>query len=198
MPISPLSAPKTRSVTSPSVNETQKAQSTESTAAAETAKPAQSIPASGEQTITPVTQATKEAARTKAGAAGDAVKTRRLQEPPTTSSTSVSRGIQASNLKKGGRGPRVQDLQQRLNDMGAGLSNDGVHGPKTEAAVKAFQTRAGLSPDGIMGPKTMAALDANKEAMQAMPKESLRWGASGDGVSAVQKPAQWHGLQARR
>jgi peptidoglycan hydrolase-like protein with peptidoglycan-binding domain len=36
---------------------------------------------------------------------------------------------------------------------------DGTFGPKTEAAVRAFQRQHGLVPDGIIGPKTWKALD---------------------------------------
>ena len=35
-----------------------------------------------------------------------------------------------------------------------------VFGPKTEAAVRAFQRQRGIVPDGIVGPKTWAELDA--------------------------------------
>jgi peptidoglycan hydrolase-like protein with peptidoglycan-binding domain len=40
-----------------------------------------------------------------------------------------------------------------------GVPADGTFGPKTEAAVRAFQRNHGLVPDGIVGPKTWAALD---------------------------------------
>lgn len=39
-----------------------------------------------------------------------------------------------------------------------GVTADGIFGPKTKAAVVAYQTAAGLSADGIVGPKTWAAL----------------------------------------
>tara|TARA_R110002020_G_scaffold471284_1_gene698209 strand:- start:6526 stop:7251 length:726 start_codon:yes stop_codon:yes gene_type:complete len=53
----------------------------------------------------------------------------------------------------------VQSLQRRLTALGydAGPA-DGISGPKTTAAVKAFQTALGLVVDGIAGPQTMAAL----------------------------------------
>ena len=39
-----------------------------------------------------------------------------------------------------------------------GLKADGISGPKTKAAISAFQKRKGLTPDGIAGPKTLNAL----------------------------------------
>ena len=39
-----------------------------------------------------------------------------------------------------------------------GLPVDGISGPATAAAVKAFQTAHGLTPDGVVGPKTAAVL----------------------------------------
>ncbi len=62
-------------------------------------------------------------------------------------------------LRQGSSGPDVADLQRRLNELGfsAGTA-DGDFGPKTLAAVKAFQQSRGLAADGIVGQKTWAAL----------------------------------------
>lgn len=52
-------------------------------------------------------------------------------------------------------------LQQALIDLGYDLGPrgaDGIVGPKTKAAIVAFQTAQKLVPDGIVGPKTTAAL----------------------------------------
>jgi len=59
----------------------------------------------------------------------------------------------------------VKWIQDRLNYWGfnAGTA-DGINGPKTKAAVVAFQKAKGLGADGIVGPKTRAALSANKPA----------------------------------
>ena len=54
-------------------------------------------------------------------------------------------------LSLGDRGPEIAALQRRLNELGAGLSVDGVLGPATRAAVVAFQARSGLSPMGWWG-----------------------------------------------
>lgn len=62
-------------------------------------------------------------------------------------------------LSTGDTGSAVQELQRLLGDvMPPALFADGDFGPKTAAAVKAFQERAGLDVDAIVGPKTWAAL----------------------------------------
>ncbi len=53
-------------------------------------------------------------------------------------------------------------IQRALNLLGAAppLTEDGVPGPRTKAAVEAFQRKAGLLVDGVVGPKTRAAIQA--------------------------------------
>jgi GH25 family lysozyme M1 (1,4-beta-N-acetylmuramidase) len=68
-----------------------------------------------------------------------------------------NRTVDASRFqttKRGAKGSQVKWLQQRLG----GLTVDGDFGPKTEAAVKALQTRYGLLADGIVGPDTFGPL----------------------------------------
>jgi len=56
-------------------------------------------------------------------------------------------------LRRGAKGEWVVKLQEALD-----ISADGDFGPKTEAALKAFQDANGLEPDGIAGPVTYRAL----------------------------------------
>ncbi len=56
-------------------------------------------------------------------------------------------------LKKGDNNENVKLLQQKL-----GIDPIGNFGPKTEEAVKAFQTKHGLTPDGIVGDGTWAKI----------------------------------------
>ncbi|MBV9929447.1 MAG: peptidoglycan-binding protein [Alphaproteobacteria bacterium] len=55
----------------------------------------------------------------------------------------------------------VRWLQSALNRAGgAALVVDGIAGPATRAAIRAFQARNGLAVDGIAGPVTLALLHA--------------------------------------
>ena len=64
-------------------------------------------------------------------------------------------------LSNGSNGAEVEALQTALKAAGHDCGAvDGIFGPKTEAAVRAFQEANGLQADGIAGPKTSAALHA--------------------------------------
>jgi hypothetical protein len=55
-------------------------------------------------------------------------------------------------------GQSVKDLQTALDSHGAKLTVDGIFGPLTEAAVKAFQKSHLIPADGIVGPLTWSKL----------------------------------------
>jgi peptidoglycan hydrolase-like protein with peptidoglycan-binding domain len=86
-------------------------------------------------------------------------------------------------LKKGSKGPDVKDLQDALKALGFNPGPiDGIFGPKTEVAVKAFQTQVGITVDGIVGPMTWACID---ESDQSHP--ILKNGSTGLPVRRLQK-----------
>lgn len=55
-------------------------------------------------------------------------------------------------LRNGDTGTDVLRVQRLV-----GAAEDGIYGPKTEAAVKVWQKSKRLTPDGIFGPKSAAA-----------------------------------------
>ncbi|MBZ4420138.1 peptidoglycan-binding protein [Myxococcus sp. RHSTA-1-4] len=89
-------------------------------------------------------------------------------------------------LREGSKGAAVVTLQNKLKAAGFNPgAADGSFGPKTEAAVKAFQRARGLAADGIVGPKTWSALNATASAGGSGP--TLRLGAKGEPVRALQQ-----------
>jgi putative chitinase len=65
-------------------------------------------------------------------------------------------------LRVGSTGDDVKKLQELL-----GVDVIGKFGPKTEAAVKGWQSANGLTPDGIVGPNTWAKMFAPKQEAPA-------------------------------
>jgi putative chitinase len=60
--------------------------------------------------------------------------------------------------KKGDNSPYVADLQNMLIKKGASITADGAFGPKTEQAVKDFQTKNGLPVTGSIDTDTLNKL----------------------------------------
>lgn len=62
-------------------------------------------------------------------------------------------------LRRGARGDAVRHLQDHLRAAGHDPGRtDGSFGPRTDAAVRAFQASRGLVVDGVVGPRTWGAL----------------------------------------
>ena len=61
------------------------------------------------------------------------------------------------------RGEDVRALQEALVEAGLRLTVDGIFGPATENAVRAWQRQQELRVDGIVGPATRAALNGGKQ-----------------------------------
>ena len=58
----------------------------------------------------------------------------------------------------------LQEIQKII-----GVKEDGIMGPKTQAAIKAYQTAHGLIPDGIIGPKTIAVMQGSSNTSSNTP-----------------------------
>ena len=87
-----------------------------------------------------------------------------------TSSTNTT----STNLKKGSSGSAVKTMQTMLIACGYSCGStgaDGSFGANTLKAVKAFQKAAGLTVDGIYGPKTKAALEKAYKNRQVSPQQ---------------------------
>ena len=85
-------------------------------------------------------------------------------------------------ISLGATGEVVRRLQRALRRTpNLGLAVDGIFGPATQNAVKAFQQGAGLTVDGIVGPLTWAALPSGA------PMPTLQEGSTGAVVSSLQQ-----------
>jgi peptidoglycan hydrolase-like protein with peptidoglycan-binding domain len=86
-------------------------------------------------------------------------------------------------VRRGDQEHPVRTLQYLLRARGHTVVVDGVFGPDTEAAVRAFQQEKHLAVDGVVGPLTWAALVV-----------TVRQGSQGDAVRGVQEEFQFRNL----
>jgi peptidoglycan hydrolase-like protein with peptidoglycan-binding domain len=86
-------------------------------------------------------------------------------------------------VKQGSHDHPVKTLQYLLGARGHPVMVDGIFGPKTDAAVRAFQQSRQLTVDGIVGPKTWSALVVQ-----------VSQGSTGDAVRGVQEEFQFRNL----
>ena len=82
---------------------------------------------------------------------------------PSTEPAAPGGGPGRPTLRRGREGELVEDVQRLLGVSPA----TGFFGPKTEAAVRAFQRSKGMVADGIIGPKSWEALDRLSAAAAA-------------------------------
>jgi N-acetyl-anhydromuramyl-L-alanine amidase AmpD len=87
-----------------------------------------------------------------------------------------------STLRSGSTGAQVKAVQHLLNQRGFDAGTvDGVFGPGTESAVRAFQSSRSLTADGVVGARTWTAL------LSAGTKPVLKRGSSGADVERLQR-----------
>jgi peptidoglycan hydrolase-like protein with peptidoglycan-binding domain len=115
---------------------------------------------------------------------------------PSTASSSVTVDVQEAAVTLGPwpvlrRGPNsvwppvtVRSLQYMLNAHGARITVDGVFGPATEAAVRAYQRTHGLVADGVVGNATWSSVIV-----------TVKRGSTGPAVRALQDQINHRNLQ---
>jgi peptidoglycan hydrolase-like protein with peptidoglycan-binding domain len=86
-------------------------------------------------------------------------------------------------VRKGDQEHPVQTLQYLLRAHGHNLTVDGIFGPVTDTAVRAFQEQNGLDVDGMVGSVTWSALTIR-----------VRQGSQGDAVRGLQEEFQFRNL----
>lgn len=83
----------------------------------------------------------------------------------------------------------ILEYQEQLKALGYDVGvPDGIVGPKTVAAVRAFQTTAGLKVDGAVGPATRAALIRALDTKRGGQAAGGAGGAAGAGGGALELP----------
>ncbi|MFP5503229.1 MAG: peptidoglycan-binding protein [Candidatus Sericytochromatia bacterium] len=88
-------------------------------------------------------------------------------------------------LMEGHAGEPVKKLQERLKALGFDPgAADGIFGPKTLAAVKAFQQAKGLEVDGVVGKQTWGALGivVTGQPHEARPASAPKYPEDGNGI----------------
>jgi peptidoglycan hydrolase-like protein with peptidoglycan-binding domain len=83
-------------------------------------------------------------------------------------------------VKIGQQGHPVKTLQLLLRTRGQSIAVDGIFGPQTDAAAKAYQTSKGLPANGIVDVDTWKALIV-----------LVKKGSQGDAVRGVQEEFQF-------
>lgn len=72
-------------------------------------------------------------------------------------------------------GDDVAALQRKLSDLGFDCGRvDGIFGPRTDAALREFQSNMGLEVDGVCGPQTLRAFANLARAITGGQPEALR------------------------
>lgn len=107
----------------------------------------------------------------------------RPQDPggdATTASVVRDLRLQTPNL----RGSDVSALQRALDRRGIAVRVDGEFGPRTDAAVRQWQTSRGLTVDGLVGMRTRHSLGLQRSLRRQTPLQR------GDDVRALQRVLQ--------
>jgi peptidoglycan hydrolase-like protein with peptidoglycan-binding domain len=116
-------------------------------------------PSSTTQEQKPGSSATGSASGTTSGGAASGASS------PSASGDKQSPSASAGSQSQAGGDEKIKQVQQKLKDQGHDAGPvDGVMGPKTQAALKEFQSAKGLKDSGQLDRETMAALGVSGSA----------------------------------
>jgi peptidoglycan hydrolase-like protein with peptidoglycan-binding domain len=116
-------------------------------------------PSSTTQEQKPGSSATGSASGTTSGGAASGASS------PSASGDKQSPSTSAGSQSQAGGDEKIKQVQQKLKDQGHDAGPvDGVMGPKTQAALKEFQSAKGLKDSGQLDRETMAALGVSGSA----------------------------------
>jgi peptidoglycan hydrolase-like protein with peptidoglycan-binding domain len=116
-------------------------------------------PSSTTQEQKPGSSATGSASGTTSGGAASGASS------PSAFSDKQSPSASAGRQSQAGGDEKIKQVQQKLKDQGHDAGPvDGVMGPKTQAALKGFQSAKGLKDSGQLDRETMAALGVSGSA----------------------------------
>lgn len=100
-------------------------------------------------------------------------------------------------MKRGDKGSNVRTLQQQLKDAGFDPGPiDGIFGPKTEAALRAYQESSGIEVTGIADDATIAALTGAIET-PAEESETSTASTPGEGDYTDDSLTRFNGLPGK-
>lgn len=92
-------------------------------------------------------------------------------------------------LQKGSVGADVKKIQVRLN-----VAQDGIFGPKTQEAVKAWQLKNGLTPDGVVGNLTWSSLFPPVQTVEVLNTHKLQGAIPDEVISQLDQIATQFGI----
>ncbi|MFL5846186.1 MAG: peptidoglycan-binding protein [Solirubrobacteraceae bacterium] len=95
-----------------------------------------------------------------------------------------ARAHRSSHTRHPARGITSRGAEVRIAQRRLGVTADGVFGPGTLAAVKAFQRTHGLTADGVVGPATWNALGVHGRH-PVLKRGRLRGGHRSSGIPAA-------------
>jgi muramidase (phage lysozyme) len=111
------------------------------------------------------------------GALGRASNAKAMPQPDNIETEKV-----AGMVRLGTGGARIREVQELLHRDGFAVAVDGVFGPSTRDAVRAFQKKHNLKVDGLVGPATWEVLNRRRVDEKETP------GAIGPAEAITQTP----------